>query len=118
MTVRLFIARLRQGKAGEWQRVVHQFNIADTTPDQVAALCGASFVPGDLEMLSHISGMPCEGCMARMPNPVEVEDAERVARAVALLEWWLPLNTHTAGTEAVEAIKVLMAAARIAIEGG
>lgn len=119
----LFIARLRAGTVGEIQRVVHQFTVPDDLgkpPAEVTAFCGESFEPTKLELLTHISGMPCEACLAVAPKPAELESSQdfmvAVKRAADYLEWWLPQNSHIAGSEAAESIKVLMSAAHALLD--
>lgn len=123
MTVHLFIARLRAGTVGEIQRVVHQFTVPDdldNPPAEVTAFCGQSFNPTRLELLTHISGMPCEACLVVAPKPATevdrgVDPIGIVRHAVDYLEWWLPVNERTAGTQAVAAINTLMGLARHAL---
>nr|WP_074988040.1 hypothetical protein [Saccharomonospora viridis] len=53
------------------RRVVHLVpapNPYGEIPRRLAALCGASFVPGIVDRLDTIRGMPCETCLARTPR--------------------------------------------------
>lgn len=53
------------------RRVVHLVpapNPYGEIPRRLTALCGASFVPGIVDRLDTIRGMPCEICLARTPR--------------------------------------------------
>lgn len=71
MTVRLFFGRPLPGTVGESRRVVHVFEVPpkDTVPERLTAFCAVSFGPGELELLDHPQGMPCESCLRRTPIP-------------------------------------------------
>lgn len=66
-------SRLPDGAVvGESQRVCHLVPMPQGH-DAVAALsayCGVVIRPGTTEVLTAISGMPCESCLARSPMPV------------------------------------------------
>ncbi|WUV58029.1 hypothetical protein OG371_12310 [Amycolatopsis sp. NBC_01480] len=76
MTVRLLLARPLPGTVGETRRVVHVFEVPpeNTTPEQLIALCGSAFGPGQLELLDRLRGMPCESCLRRTPTDPELID--------------------------------------------
>ncbi|OZM71707.1 hypothetical protein CFN78_18895 [Amycolatopsis antarctica] len=63
------------GVVGEASRVCHLFAVpADVEPaSQLAALCGAQFGPGQLELLSEPAGMPCVPCLRAVPLPGAIE---------------------------------------------
>lgn len=53
------------------QRVVHLVPMPDPhgdIPRALHALCGVSFVPGVVDRLDTLRGMPCETCLARTPR--------------------------------------------------
>ncbi|TWE29311.1 hypothetical protein [Prauserella muralis] len=51
---------------GETRRVCHVVPVppGDTVPERLTAYCGQRFRPGQAELLTHITGMPCEACLA------------------------------------------------------
>lgn len=59
------------GVVGETKRVSHLVVLPDRDhlEDRISACCGASFGPGELELLDRVQGMPCELCLARAPLP-------------------------------------------------
>lgn len=61
------VVRLRHGVVGECRRVSHLVPVpaGGPVPEQLVAVCGELIVPGQAEVLDGISGMPCEGCLAR-----------------------------------------------------
>lgn len=71
MTVRIILARPRQGTVGETRRVTHLFPLpAGNAPlDRLTAYCGESFGPGELEQLDRPLGMPCTPCLRHSPRP-------------------------------------------------
>jgi DNA-binding MarR family transcriptional regulator len=56
---------------GESLRVCHLVPVPrpDTVPAVLSAYCGVVIAPGTAELLTTISGMPCEPCLARSPIP-------------------------------------------------
>jgi predicted transcriptional regulator len=56
---------------GETRRVCHLVPVPDSheVPEALQAYCGAGIAPGTAELLSEMSGMPCEPCLARSPLP-------------------------------------------------
>lgn len=72
----VMLARPLPGVTGEASRVCHLFvapaNIEPSS--QLAALCGAWFEPGQLELLSEPAGMPCVPCLRAVPLPGAIED--------------------------------------------
>ncbi|WP_228714157.1 MULTISPECIES: hypothetical protein [Prauserella] len=62
------VVRLRRGVVGETRRVCHLVPAPDpalgTPPRELAALCGEEILPGQAELLSGFTGMPCETCLA------------------------------------------------------
>jgi hypothetical protein len=71
MTVRLIIARPLPGTVGETRRVVHLFPLpaSESISGRLTAYCGATFDPGELELLERPAGMPCVMCLRRSPRP-------------------------------------------------
>ncbi|TVT59361.1 hypothetical protein FNH05_05370 [Amycolatopsis rhizosphaerae] len=61
------VVRFRRGVVGERKRVCHIVPIPDfgPIPEHLVALCGELLVPGDVEVLDRIGGMPCEACLTR-----------------------------------------------------
>ncbi|MFF5991396.1 hypothetical protein [Prauserella flavalba] len=62
----VMVVRLRRGVVGETRRVCHLVPAPapGTPPRELAALCGEGIVPGQAELLSGFTGMPCEACLA------------------------------------------------------
>jgi hypothetical protein len=75
MTVPLIMARPLPGTVGETRRVVHLFPLppSDTTPERMAAYCGETFGPGELELLDRPTGMPCVICLSQSPGPDDTQ---------------------------------------------
>jgi len=73
----LVFARIKQGLVGETRRVSHVFGLPEGggVPERLTALCGASFLPGVLELMAQWTGLPCEPCTLRMadrmPRPIQ-----------------------------------------------
>ena len=65
----LAVMRLRRGVVGESRRVSHVVPIpaAEPLPAELTALCGSRIDPRQSEVLSTISGMPCELCVTNLP---------------------------------------------------
>ncbi|WP_210718419.1 hypothetical protein [Amycolatopsis acididurans] len=61
------VVRLRRGVVGECKRVSHIVPIPEhgPIPSHLTALCGELILPEQAEVLSGVSGMPCEACLAR-----------------------------------------------------
>ncbi|MEU6646005.1 hypothetical protein ABZ863_26120 [Saccharomonospora sp. NPDC046836] len=59
----VMVVRLRQGTVGETRRVCHVVRVPDTAPGELVALCGERIGPGQAELLTAITGMPCEVCL-------------------------------------------------------
>ncbi|PXY23462.1 hypothetical protein BAY59_27720 [Prauserella coralliicola] len=77
----VMLARPARGVVGEAERVCHVFPIPDSgVPDEITALCGASFGPGQLERLDGPAGMPCEGCLGQAAE----SPSRSLARSVPL----------------------------------
>lgn len=59
---------------GESRRVCHLVPVPvpcpGALPAVLSAYCGVVIAPGMAELLTAISGMPCEPCLARSPIPV------------------------------------------------
>lgn len=85
MSPLLAFVRFRKGVVGETRRTVHLVplpQLAETTPgkaaaklpEQLTALCGQTFSPGEAEQLNEPRGMPCERCVlrARVPHTAEL----------------------------------------------
>jgi hypothetical protein len=70
MTVRLIVARPRPGTMGEAGRLTHTFEVPEAAgvPDRLEARCGATFGPGELELLPAVRGMPCMACLLETPQ--------------------------------------------------
>ncbi|GAA1244934.1 hypothetical protein GCM10009676_33510 [Prauserella halophila] len=64
------MVRYRRGVVGESRRTVHLVvlpaSLADV-PDNLGAVCGARFGPGDAETVNSPQGMPCVQCLAMAP---------------------------------------------------
>lgn len=67
--VHVLLVRPVVGTVGERRRVVHIVRVAEGhgRPSRLRACCREEFEPGDLELLDHISGMPCEDCLRHVP---------------------------------------------------
>jgi hypothetical protein len=64
--------RLPRGRiVGESDRVVHLFPIPSgrVIPEQVRAFCGLVIRPGQAELVTVGTGMPCVACVVAAPNP-------------------------------------------------
>jgi hypothetical protein len=73
----LFAARLLRGVilpsgriVGETDRVVHLFPIPTgrTIPDELRAFCGLILRPGQAELVTVGTGMPCAACVITAPD--------------------------------------------------
>ncbi len=74
----VFAARLLHGVrlpggriVGETDRVVHLFPIPTgrTIPDELRAFCSLVIRPGEAELVSVGTGMPCVACVMAAPDP-------------------------------------------------
>ena len=74
----VFAARLLQGVRlscgrimGETDRVVHLFPLPTgrTIPDELHAFCGLVVRPGQAELVTVGTGMPCAACVITAPDP-------------------------------------------------
>jgi hypothetical protein len=74
----VFAARLLRGVrlpsgriVGETDRVVHLFPIPSgrVIPEQLRAFCGLVIRPGQAELVTVGTGMPCVACVVAAPNP-------------------------------------------------
>jgi hypothetical protein len=74
----VFAARLLHGMllssgriVGETDRVVHLFPIPSgrVIPERLRAFCGLVIRPGDAELVSVGTGMPCVACVVAAPDP-------------------------------------------------
>jgi hypothetical protein len=64
--------RLSGGRVvGETDRVVHLFPIPSgrVIPEQLWAFCGLKIRPGDAELVTVGTGMPCVACVMAAPDP-------------------------------------------------
>jgi hypothetical protein len=64
--------RLPSGRTvGETDRVVHLFPIPSgrVIPEQLRAFCGLTIRPGDAELVTVGTGMPCVACVLGAPDP-------------------------------------------------
>lgn len=64
--------RLAGGRmVGETDRVVHLFPIPTgrTIPDELSAFCGLMIRPGEAELVTVGTGMPCVACVLAAPDP-------------------------------------------------
>ena len=67
----VIFVRLKRGLIGESRRVVHVVPIPhlDASPAALIAYCGEPIRPGTADLLSDAVGMPCERCLATLPQP-------------------------------------------------
>lgn len=67
----VLLVRKRAGVVGETQRTCHLVPMPDddSTPLALTAYCGELIHRGEAELLSQPSGMPCVGCLFRVPMP-------------------------------------------------
>lgn len=74
----IFAARLLRGVTlpsgqivGETDRVVHLFPLPTgrTIPDELRAFCGLVLRPGQAELVTVGTGMPCAACVITAPDP-------------------------------------------------
>lgn len=74
----VFAARLLLGvilpsgrTVGETDRVVHLFPMpsGQTIPDELHAFCGLAIRPGQAELVTVGTGMPCVACVVTAPDP-------------------------------------------------
>ncbi|WP_040927834.1 hypothetical protein [Saccharomonospora azurea] len=76
----LVLARPLRGTVGETRRVCHVFALPrGGKPKRLAALCGAAFGPGQLELLDRPAGMPCVACLRNAPRPRLLDNEEASA---------------------------------------
>jgi hypothetical protein len=71
----ILLVRLRAGVVGERERVCHVVPAPDrdAVPGALVAYCGLRIAPGTADLLAAPAGMPCVGCLVRMPLPFGVE---------------------------------------------
>ena len=67
----VLLVRKRAGVVGETQRTCHLVPLPDDghSPVALVAYCGEHIQPGEAELLSQPSGMPCIGCLFQVPVP-------------------------------------------------
>ena len=77
----VLLVRKRAGVVGETQRTCHLVPVPDGpmpddampdddgTPLALTAYCGELIHRGEAELLAEPSGMPCVGCLFRVPMP-------------------------------------------------
>ena len=67
----VLLVRKRAGVVGETQRTCHLVPMPDNdhTPLALTAYCGELIHRGEAELLAQPSGMPCVGCLFRVPMP-------------------------------------------------
>ena len=74
----IFAARLLRGVrlaggriVGETDRLVHLFPLPSgpTMPEELGAFCGLVIRPGDAELVTVGTGMPCMACVLAAPDP-------------------------------------------------
>jgi hypothetical protein len=67
----VLLVRKRAGVVGETQRTCHLVPMPDddSTPVALTAYCGELIHRGEAELLDQPSGMPCVGCLFRVPVP-------------------------------------------------
>ncbi|HEX8866022.1 MAG TPA: hypothetical protein VF821_10245 [Lentzea sp.] len=67
----VLLVRKRAGVVGETQRTCHLVPMPDDdrTPLALTAYCGELIHRGEAELLTQPSGMPCVGCLFRVPMP-------------------------------------------------
>ncbi len=67
----VLLVRKRAGVVGETQRTCHLVPMPDddSTPLALTAYCGELIHRGEAELLSQPTGMPCVGCLFRVPMP-------------------------------------------------
>lgn len=67
----VLLVRKRAGVVGETQRTCHLVPVPDDdrTPVALTAYCGELIHRGEAELLAEPSGMPCVGCLFRVPAP-------------------------------------------------
>jgi hypothetical protein len=73
LLVRLHARQPSGERIGESKRPCHLVPVPVDTADLPATLtayCGLQIEPRSAELLTSISGMPCEQCMARSPSPL------------------------------------------------
>ncbi|QUQ63796.1 hypothetical protein [Kutzneria sp. CA-103260] len=61
------LVRLRRGVVGESQRTTHLVDVTavDRGFSWIKALCGERMVVGETDLLTDLTGMPCESCLIR-----------------------------------------------------
>ena len=70
MSMPVLLVRKRAGVAGETQRTCHLVPVPDDdTQVALTAYCGELIHQGEAELLAQPSGMPCVGCLFRVPMP-------------------------------------------------
>ncbi|KOV82101.1 hypothetical protein ADL03_26440 [Nocardia sp. NRRL S-836] len=71
----VLLVRKRAGGVGEAQRTCHLVPMPgdDHTPAALTAYCGELIRRGEAELLTRPSGMPCVGCLFRVPVPRTAE---------------------------------------------
>ncbi|MEV6715678.1 hypothetical protein AB0M48_26965 [Lentzea sp. NPDC051208] len=70
MSMPVLLVRKRAGVVGETQRTCHLVPVPDDdTQVALTAYCGELIHRGEAELLTQPSGMPCVGCLFRVPMP-------------------------------------------------
>ncbi|SFR20121.1 hypothetical protein SAMN04488564_105124 [Lentzea waywayandensis] len=70
MSMPVLLVRKRAGVVGETQRTCHLVPVPDDdTLLALTAYCGELIYQGEAELLAQPSGMPCVGCLFRVPMP-------------------------------------------------
>jgi hypothetical protein len=71
----VLLVRKRAGVVGETQRTCHLVPVPDddNAPLAMTAYCGELIHRGEAELLAQPSGMPCVGCLFRVPMPRDGE---------------------------------------------
>lgn len=67
----ILLVRKRAGVVGETERTCHLVPMPDNddAPQALTAYCGELIHRGEAELLTQPSGMPCVGCLFRVPLP-------------------------------------------------
>lgn len=66
------LVRYRHGVVDESRRTAHLVVLPASltgVPDNLGAVCGARFGPGEAERVNTPRGMPCVSCLAHAPVP-------------------------------------------------
>lgn len=70
----ILLGRVRSQRVTK--QVTHFIPAPTENTVKLVAYCGVEFESGELELLTKITGMPCEACIATMPRSADSRSLE------------------------------------------